>query len=148
MPIYRISGAERDTGVERTLLLAARDEKHAQELAVYKNLLVSEIVLDTPDTKPTPQTAKQAAEMAIPDYRGLELASRIFIFEAVLCYIAGAVCLVIGIGLMIDITTREAALNTLFMSLGFILSGVFTHALSTGSQALRDIARNSFRNVK
>lgn len=168
---FVVDGADANTGEDRTVIVAADDAKDAQEQARAMNLMVSRVALHN---APAPSLGSSEAVAAVdyasppeakpivapqfvpvPQYVGLQIAANILLLLAVLSYGAAAIAIVTAIlGMMIPSRPMQygGPPPGFFSAIGFagafgLLSvGAVQHGLSAACNALRDIARNSFKS--
>jgi hypothetical protein len=157
---YSVTGADKETGDERTIIISATDTQDAERQARRLGLLISSI---TPrgQVEP-PQSASaamvksaslNAAAVAInaPDYAALQTMARVFFVFACMAYaltliLLGAVALLTyerikGQEPSLVLSSFEYAVD----ALGVLLVGIFNHGISVFFVAFRDLVRNSFR---
>ena len=133
---WRVTGISKSTGHDLTKVIEAPDKEVAIAWASQSGMMVSDAALDSspPDYRPQMQT---------PDYTGLQIAGTTLRVFALLSYIGGALLLFATV-----INNQSLALLAVLAPLvSCFFVGAILHGLGSMCDAVRDIARNSFRQA-
>jgi hypothetical protein len=157
---YSVTGADKKTCEERTIIISAVNEKDAEKQARDMGLLVS-VVLDrgeysgTPDTAtPQPPPLENRIAMATVSplvYSGLRGLATLFWINAVIGYVLGLGCFFVGtIMCLVSIVKRldePLGAPLMFYGIGVFIAGMVSHGIAEFFLAFRDLVRNSFHWV-
>lgn len=168
MAQWNVEGADPKTGDERLIQVAAETKEEAERKARKQGLLVSAVYKSTvqtsadalddmvasassrsapPPITPTtqqPALSYRAAQAALPDYLGLRIGAVALRVCAVLYYIGAVLILLLAILSRAD-EPREVRALQAGSALAAASVGAVFHAISAACDAMRDMARNSFR---
>jgi len=156
---YSVTGADKNTGDERTVIISASDEKDAERQAREMGLLVSAVFrrgdLEGKPPKPAsiklPNIVAAAATGGVPYYGALKAIGFVFKVNAAVGYLGGAVAFCIGIYVMATAAAKgdhEAVMIGVEIVLwGLAAAGeaVISQGIGECFGAFRDLVRNSFR---
>jgi len=143
--LWTVEGADETTGQERTITLEADTQAQAKRLAADQGLLVAGVHKADPPTADYrgPAMPVAAAPAAVPEYSGLQLGS------ICLRVIAGVYLAVGIVGFIVNGFSPNADKSAAAVGLAYLIGGAAAacifFAFGSACQALRDIARNSFR---
>lgn len=172
---WTVEGADKQTGDERTIEVEANSRADAEKLAAQRGILVSRVLSAGEvnaaqlealaamqgervwEEKPTiayatPSPTPSAIETTVtdrpyaPNYAGLQVASILFWVLWALAWVGGLVLL--GIAIVGSYRTPLIGAGLFFAFFDLIVSfvsGCIFMALASGCEALRDMARNSWR---
>jgi hypothetical protein len=141
---WQVTGVSSLTGVEQTAVVEADDSKGAAAMAKEKGILaMSAMPIGPSATVRAPPLIYASARSEVepppqpkaPLYTGLILAS-------LLCIVVGGACVAASAYLLLD-AAAETELRILAIPL--VLCGILFYLAAFAGQALRDIARNSWR---
>jgi hypothetical protein len=157
---WEVRGADRQTGQDRALLVDADTEAEAIAAGNTGGLLVERTrrVTGTASTVPGVQPARPSVQSdkalpyadglkkGIPTYRGLVIAGAILRVYAFLVYALGVLLFLVALGnTNSNVASQDELLSNLIIPAGVLVTGGLLHGCATALDALRDIARNSFR---
>ena len=140
---YRITGVNRNTGTDATLNVQAASRQEAEQIG-QRSLIVAEVELE-PGYNPPP------SEPIIPDYKAITRGASVLRFFSLLNYAVAILCLVgVVIALVASADRHESsdttqAVGLLITGFWLLVSGAVLGMLAALGEAVRDMARNSFR---
>lgn len=131
---WTVSGADRSNGNQRTMVVDADSEAEAVQTANIGGVVVANVA---PIREPVAKLPPMPTADSVPSYAGLSLASVACMTFAMVGVVAGIAVLFYGIS--------RAQTDLISLGAGFLLGGGIYLAIGSALDALRDIARNSWR---
>jgi hypothetical protein len=136
MPQWSVTGADRKSGKEVSLLVEAPSEPKAREVASARGILVAEVRLSDPDTVAPATLAYQPAGASQPRrYRSLLWAARLFRVVALLLLMVSVLLVFSATGRARSVGPTAfvpAVLTPLLQDLALHLTGIAAALLSSG----------------